>query len=825
MPGAFPGSPSEHGTPSVPAKRMKTMPTAVETTPKAATPIKPSSEEMHPQLHHQTTAKPRDEARWLGFSHMIPATEPPKRDGRAAGSLATPSRTSIKVDNPFKSPDFNFTFRREQSLELSPEAKKLMEEKRAEAIRIKEQMKASVEGKESSMEALGRKIATPKGAKGRFSDMHQAQFQKMDSIAGHASAYRKDPARTTMATAESRIPAQSATKSLKRSPSKAELDKAEGTPTKTIHRSQSRPNLHAGFSQLPRAPSMKNLKAGPSQESPAKRVKIAEHQDASAACPPSSSSSDLNKGLPLTPQQDKTLRIHPSNPGLPHLSTPTQASLARAGTVKSAKVVSKIPGPGLSRSPSKPNLVDRQQDSPKGQTPLLARSPTKGSVFGASATSAPVEKNKGSAEPLLTRTPMKVGPGHQRPAQTAQDGSPSPVKGVQAPLLARSPVKNSAGVQKTAEPEQERQAQQAPLLSRSPLKMSVAQNTDVEESVTKPSSVPFLARSPAKASVNKNPFESSRSETPAKPSSKGLMSRLNLLRASPMKSILRSPQRLYSNDPSKIAAGTHVATPPKQTASRQNTSYNAAPATEPVRKHVDFTSSTKAREASKSSSPSDAPTTPPREPKTSLVVPAPIAEYPSLPSVTSPLADPSPQRRRQTIAPGDFTFRMGDSIVFGQSPNAPKNSSQRASTIRHISAEPEIGPSTTSKKRKFDFEQQRSAAEAEGLLSPTMVEGTKKRKFDFENHAAAAAAEGTSDKENAGEEVDEVEERPAKRARSMGTSPIKKEEKRASRMPTLGVKPKAGTGAATGAKREAEKKPSSISRARLNALAMPKKRS
>lgn len=796
MPGAFPGSPSEHETPSVPAKRVKTMPTAVETTPKATTPIKPSSEEMHPQYHHQTTAKPRDEARWLGFSHMAPATEPPKRDGRAAGSLATPSRTSMRVENPFKSPDFNFTFRREQSLELSPEAKKLMEEKRAEAIRIKEQMKASGEGKESTGEALGRKIATPKGAKGRFSDLHSAQFQKMDSIAGHASAYRKDPARM----AESRTSAQSVTKSLKRSPSKAELDKAEGTPTKTVHRSQSKPSLHAGFSQLPRAPSMKNLKAGPSQESPAKRVRIAENQDASAARP-TSSSSDLNKSLPSTPQQDKTLRIHPNNPGLAHLSTPTQASLARANSAKSTKAVSKIPGPGLSRSPSKPSLVERHQDSPKEHTPLLARSPAKGSVFGASKATAPVEHLKDAADPLLARTPMKGGPGHQGPTQTAQDGSPSPVKGNQAPLLARGPVKNGAGVQKTAQPEQSAQVQQAPLLSRSPLKMSVAKNTEVEESAAKPSSIPFLARSPSKATLDKNPFETAPSETPAKPSGHGLMGRFNLLRSSPMKSILRSPQRLYSNDPSKIAAGTHVATPPKQTVKP------APPATEPVRKHVDFTSSTKAREATKSDSPSDAPTPPPKNDQ----MPTPIAEYPSLPS------DPSPQRRRQTIAPGDFTFRAGSGIVFSQSPNNA-SSNNRAPTIRHISAEPEI---STSKKRKFEFEQQRSAAEAEGIdmLSPT--QGSKKRKFEFENEVASAAAEA-SDKENA----DEENERPAKRAKSNPAQALpKKEEKRASRMPTLGVKPKAGVKkGGDGEKREGEKKPSSISRARLNALAMPKKR-
>nr|OQO22444.1 hypothetical protein B0A51_06242 [Rachicladosporium sp. CCFEE 5018] len=223
MPGSFPDSPSETNSPSVPAKRIRVADDSGRQTPKFASPIQPTAEEMHPQLHHETTVKPREEARWLGFSKMAPATEPVRRENKLAAPDMTPSRTTVNP-NAFNSPDYQFTFRREQSLELSPEAKKLMVEKRAEALKIKEQMKATGEGA-TLFDASGRQLATPSSKKGRYSDVHAAQFQKMDSIAAHASAYRKDPTRTTATTPETKSTAKVTVKSLKRSQSKAELDK------------------------------------------------------------------------------------------------------------------------------------------------------------------------------------------------------------------------------------------------------------------------------------------------------------------------------------------------------------------------------------------------------------------------------------------------------------------------------------------------------------------------------------------------------------------------------------------------------------------------
>ena len=249
----------------------------------------------------------------------------------------------------------------------------------------------------------------------------------------------------------------------------------------------------------------------------------------------------------------------------------------------------------------------------------------------------------------------------------------------------------------------------------------------------------------------------------------------------------------------KSLPGTHLATPPKVVPEIIHSLPAVGAATAPVPKHVDFSSSTKARyeraQSELSSTPSKGPTPSPKSDAQSKPSPkSTLAYYPALPSdATSAIV--TPQKRRQTVAPGDFTFRAGQhAITFGQSPNAPSSatSSARTSTIRHVSAEPQVRPAT--------------------VLAPAT--GSKKRKFDFENTKAEDAA--ISDKEN---EADEEYERPAKRAKPSGPEPSP--AKPATRLPTLGVKPKK-TG--KDGKDGKDKKPSTISMARLNALAQPKRR-
>jgi hypothetical protein len=863
MPGTFPGSPIEQNTPTGPSKRIRRTEAA---TPVAAAPIEVPTEEMHPKHIHQSTAKPREEARWLGFSNMPPATEPPKRNAKHVEAQATPSRTT-RQENAFKSPDFTFTFRREQSLELSPEAKQLMDEKRAEALLIKEQMRSNGEGAQMSSDAFGRKIAQPKGKKSRFSELHDAQFQKMDSIAGHASAYRKDPSRLATQTSGSKVPVQTPSKSLKRSPSKAELDKNEATPSRTIPRTTSKPNLTAPASQLRRGPSMKNLREAATEEAtPAKRVKRTETHDVSSARP-SSSSSDKDKSLPSTPQHIKDSRPQPVYPDLAHLATPTQSSLARTGSVKSTKVTSKIPG--LARSPSKPTLIEPSPASPKQASALMARSPVKAGIFGNSAlpskpvTSGSDKHDQEDAMPLLSRSPTKGGLfSHTHTAVGVSGGAlEEKPKSMMDAALARTPAR--AGINKHVRLDQDNSPspqKKEPLLARSPLKMSVAKGPEAEQPSEKQSNIPLLSQSPSKASQSNNPFTSAVAQTPnVKSTGSNLFGRFNMLRASPIKSILRTPQRLYSNDPSKIAAGTHFSTPPEHGDTKDSKKPVPVPATAPVRKRVDFSSSTKDHDAMKMDISSEEPSSPVQE-EVSPAVPAAItANYPTLPTIFSPVVNPTPDRRRQTVAPGDFTFRVGDGILFGDR-LAPPASARAASSIRHVSADPDIALSTVAasqKKRKFDFENKMNVNPTE--LSPTVTPGSKKRKFAFENSAIAKTAEvaaGASDKENGGgdEQVEvEVEEeessRPAKRVKSTATSGTvatsskaaaassksaassKPAPKKPSRMPTRGVKPKAGSAGsakpakpAKPAKEEKKKSTASITMARLNALAMPKRR-
>ncbi|KAI9672847.1 MAG: hypothetical protein M1831_000283 [Alyxoria varia] len=95
-----------------------------------------------------------------------------------------------------------------------------MEEVRLQAARIKGELRTHYEEQERKDDEAdtlgGRKIAKPKGQIRRFSDVHMAQFRKMDSIANHPSAFRADPSRFSPKG-----------KSLKRTHSKTDIDKPD----------------------------------------------------------------------------------------------------------------------------------------------------------------------------------------------------------------------------------------------------------------------------------------------------------------------------------------------------------------------------------------------------------------------------------------------------------------------------------------------------------------------------------------------------------------------------------------------------------------------
>jgi hypothetical protein len=146
-----------------------------------------------------------------------------------------------------------------------------------------------------------------------------------------------------------------------------------------------------------------------------------------------------------------------------------------------------------------------------------------------------------------------------------------------------------------------------------------------------------------------------------------------------IKSILRTPRRLYSDDPSEIAAGTHFATPPDA-----NKPMRQPPATAPVTKHVDFSASARLKAAH------DEMKAASTEPEVPL--------YPVLPEL-----DPNRFNRRMTLSslpmPGSFTFRSGASMTFDR---IPANSTIRA--VRTSDAETSMNVSSifSSLKRKAE---------------------------------------------------------------------------------------------------------------------------
>jgi hypothetical protein len=144
-----------------------------------------------------------------------------------------------------------------------------------------------------------------------------------------------------------------------------------------------------------------------------------------------------------------------------------------------------------------------------------------------------------------------------------------------------------------------------------------------------------------------------------------------------VRSILRTPSRKFSDDPTKIAAGTHMSPPPEVNFDR---TLPAIPATAPVKKHVNFSTSTLARaapeELTKSPSPmkfragSEVPSGAVLYPTLGASV-----EYPGLPqNDASPSTSPS---RRLTFGgetanhPRSFSFESGKPVNFGMFPTSP----------------------------------------------------------------------------------------------------------------------------------------------------------
>lgn len=278
-------------------------------TPSTVSSARPPREEMHPSKVHKSTAKKPDSGLILGF-------QPVTRDSngkviKETLSTDTPSKVpSSPLSNMGTPSKFGFKFASDDA-KLSEEARKLMESVRGDVARIKAQMvlerKEQQRKQEASETVEGRKIAKPKGKAGRFSEAHIAEFKKMDSIAGHASAYRAQPGRFTPLS-----------KSLKRKSSKALLDESEqkSLPSKS-------PTVEA------------------------KRVKRSEIENPTAIQRPASVVTPRKTAIPQSTRS--TFRSS-------SLMTPTRSSTARFASARASKiaVLSSFTGSPASRVPAAP---------------------------------------------------------------------------------------------------------------------------------------------------------------------------------------------------------------------------------------------------------------------------------------------------------------------------------------------------------------------------------------------------------------------------------------------------------------------------------------
>ncbi|KAJ6153224.1 hypothetical protein N7497_007543 [Penicillium chrysogenum] len=331
---------------------------------------RPSREEMHPSKAQQSTTKQADSGLLLGFN-------PIKKDANGnvvksgiSDNTPTKSKASPLTDQ-FGTPGFEYKFH-SQETELSDEAKQLMESVRADAARIKAQMvqensEPKPEDRETEQSHGDRKIAMPKGKANRFSDIHMAEFRKMDSIAGHASSFRATPGRF-----------QPVTKSLKRSKSKAQLDEPESQNSSPSRSATKVSNLST-----------------PTAATAAKRVKHNQSEDTSTR----HESKDRTQKVE-TPRRPAGPRPRPRANVRSSLMTPTHASLART-TSTSIKAPNTSMIPSLKLSPAAKTIASPRTPRTDFNPRLKGKLPTIGSLKS-------ILRRR---QPLFSRDPAKIASG------------------------------------------------------------------------------------------------------------------------------------------------------------------------------------------------------------------------------------------------------------------------------------------------------------------------------------------------------------------------------------------------------------------------------
>ena len=316
-----------------------------------------------------------------------------------------------------------------------------------------------------------------------------------------------------------------------------------------------------------------------------------------------------------------------------------------------------------------------------------------------------------------------------------------------------------------------------------PTKASLARSASVKS--MKVSMIPSLSRSASTKTLG----------SPVAPKTEGSNKYLSSLsRFGSMKSILHRSQPKFSNDPVKVAAGTHLPLP--QSKVNLEKELPSLPGT-PSMKRVVFSPSTKSLHDSvaNSPSPSKIPTSHPQhqsQPSKGAPQSSDSIVYPDLgnsPNITTRIKTP------RASAPGDFTFRSEKTINFDTA--SPTTVTSPGSTIRHVRPSgistplpafntlPSIPHGMSNKKRRRA--ESDTEAEDEENVDPTAVN-----------------------------EVDEDQPR-AKKQRMNASSENAADAPSPSKRPAAGSRiPKPGSAKGKGRK--------GISLGRLNMLARPKER-
>ncbi|KAL8709165.1 MAG: hypothetical protein Q9220_006045 [cf. Caloplaca sp. 1 TL-2023] len=207
-----------------------------------------------------------------------------------------------------------------------------------------------------------------------------------------------------------------------------------------------------------------------------------------------------------------------------------------------------------------------------------------------------------------------------------------------------------------------------PIAVSTPTKASLARSASVKASKT--AMIPSLSRSASTKTLG----------TPQTEGSNKYMSRL--AKFSPVKSILHRSQPKFSDDPLKVAAGTHLPIPTKSLALDKDlpdlpaTPLKSVQHSPSPKKHVNFTPSTKPL----------ADITPLASPSPSKIPRSESMRAVNSPNITHRNTHKIPTATAPVAAPGlasDFTFSSSKTINFGP-PTSGLSSKSRTSTIRPV---------------------------------------------------------------------------------------------------------------------------------------------